>query len=424
LQVHSSVTVVKKRSPRQHLLAPAGILASVLVGQAVAGDDVPPDYPALGREVVEIVREHFLDPERATAWAEDHGAYAAGVRDGKTFASRTNGVLSRLETSHTAYYPRGSATYWGLLSIFGNSLDIEKVAYDSIGADIEHRHFVRRVLAGGPAEEAGLLRGDRIIAVDGRPFRPIDAFEGKAGTPVTLTIERVAGGGTRELTVIPQNIDPKQEWLTAQDRGSRIVSRDGVAVAYVPMLWCVGEEVTSLMQEMIAQRFREVNALILDFRDGWGGCNPDFLNFFNTAPPVLTLIDREGEPRSFDPQWRKPLFVLINSGTRSGKEVVAHAVRQRKIGTLVGRRTAGFVVGGRPFLLSDRSLLYVAVMDALVDGERLEGVGVPPDVVVDDRLDYAAGADPQLERAIAAAVEQCRRSGDVSYSGVERGRVE
>jgi carboxyl-terminal processing protease len=162
------------------------------------------------------------------------------------------------------------------------------------------------------------------------------------------------------------------------------------------------------MHELIADRFAAADAMILDFRDGWGGCNPDFLNYFNTVPPVLALIDREGNRRVSDPQWRKPLYILINGGTRSGKEVVAHAVQREMLGLLVGVRTAGFVVGGQPFLLSDGSLLYLAVMDAEVDGERLEGVGVAPDVEVADQLDFAQGADPQLERAVELAVEQCR----------------
>ena len=52
------------------------------------------------------------------------------------------------------------------------------------------------------------------------------------------------------------------------------------------------------------------------------------------------------------------------------------------------------------FLLPDQSLLYLAVEDALVDGERLEGRGVKPDVEVADTLPFANGADPQLEKAI------------------------
>ncbi len=68
---------------------------------------------------------------------------------------------------------------------------------------------------------------------------------------------------------------------------------------------------------------------------------------------------------------------------------------------LIGARTAGAVVAGRAFLLADNSLLEVAVLDVHVDGERLEGVGVTPDIEVPQELPYAAGADPQLDRAVA-----------------------
>jgi carboxyl-terminal processing protease len=381
------------------------LLLALVLQPALAAEKT--DYAALGREVVEVVRDNFLAAERAREWAERHADYAADVRNGGSFAARTNKVLKELQTSHTRYYPRGSAGYWGLLAIFADYLEVGPVEYASIGADIDNRDFVRRVLVGGPADQAGLLRGDRIMTVEGGSLARIDRFADKVGEQIEILVER--GSKRRsKFKVTPRLVNPKEEWIDAQREGARLISREGVNVAYVPLYWCVGEEVTGLMRELIADRFAEADAMILDFRDGWGGCNSDFLNFFNTVPPVLTLIDRDGERRTYDPQWRKPLYVLINGGTRSGKEVVAHALQREMLGMLVGVRTAGFVVGGRPFLLSDGSLLYLAVMDAEVDGERLEGVGVAPDVEVPDQLDFAAGADPQLERAVELAVEQCR----------------
>ena len=56
--------------------------------------------------------------------------------------------------------------------------------------------------------------------------------------------------------------------------------------------------------------------------------------------------------------------------------------------------------------LSDGSLLYVAVADVTVAGARLEGRGVTPDIAVPFDAPYAAGADPQLERAVAVAAER------------------
>ena len=67
---------------------------------------------------------------------------------------------------------------------------------------------------------------------------------------------------------------------------------------------------------------------------------------------------------------------------------------------LPNRMLAREVLAGQCFLLPDKSLLYLPVQDVRVDGERLEGVGVEPDVLVDDALPYADGADPQLDKAL------------------------
>jgi carboxyl-terminal processing protease len=60
---------------------------------------------------------------------------------------------------------------------------------------------------------------------------------------------------------------------------------------------------------------------------------------------------------------------------------------------------------GRPIPLSDGSLLYLAVEKCEIDGVALERSGVAPTVEVPDTLFYAAGADPQRERALTLAAE-------------------
>lgn len=199
-------------------------------------------------------------------------------------------------------------------------------------------------------------------------------------------------------------------WLEAQEKGSKLIQSGGTTVAYVPLFSCAGERYMEALQDSIGGRLREARALVLDFRDGWGGCNPAFVGVFNDAVPALENIGRDGKAQRFDSQWRGPLVVLINGGTRSGKEVVSYALKKHRRGFLVGKRTAGAVVGGRCFLLSDRSLLYLAVADSRVDGERLEGIGVAPDVEVEDTLPYAAGADPQLDRALDLATKSAAES--------------
>jgi carboxyl-terminal processing protease len=361
------------------------------------------DFKALGQRIVDLVRGHFYDAKRADAWAslhEDYGAQADGV---VAFAALTKHALSELNTSHTDFYTPLEPEYYGLLSIFHEVLGVEPVELEGIGVDFTPEHFVRIVFAGGPGDQARLHRGDKVLMADGKDFDPVVSFRGNAGRQVILSVERKAGQPPVNVPVTPRKVDPKQEWLEAQRLGSRVIEREGKKIAYVPMFSCAGEEYFEALQETVSEKFQEAAALILDFRDGWGGCNPQFLNLFNALPPVQTYIDRNGRHRTADRQWRKPLYLLINKGTRSGKEVVAFTVKTHKLGTLIGERTAGAVMGGRCFLLPGRFLLYLAELDDLVDGQRLEGRGVLPDFEVAGDLPFAEGLDPQLEKALQLA---------------------
>ena len=145
---------------------------------------------------------------------------------------------------------------------------------------------------------------------------------------------------------------------------------------------------------------RDADALVWDLRDGWGGAEPQYLDLFNPRAPTMQMTDRSGETGLVDVKWRKPVAMLINGGTRSGKEVLAYGFKKYRLGELVGVRTEGAVLAATAFLIGDEGLLLLAVDDVLVDGERLEGVGVAPTIEVAFDPRYAAGSDPQLERAV------------------------
>jgi C-terminal processing protease CtpA/Prc len=139
---------------------------------------------------------------------------------------------------------------------------------------------------------------------------------------------------------------------------------------------------------------------VWDLRDGWGGAQAEYLHLFNGRAPTTALINRDGQRSMANVAWRKPVAMLVNEGTRSGKEILAYGFKEYGIGEVIGSRTAGAVLAGRAYLLSDGSLLLVAVADVLVDGRRLEGVGVTPTISVPFTLAYAQGKDAQLDRAV------------------------
>jgi carboxyl-terminal processing protease len=114
----------------------------------------------------------------------------------------------------------------------------------------------------------------------------------------------------------------------------------------------------------------------------------------------MEMKDRRGHVAFVGVKWRKPVVMLINGGTRSGKEVLAFGFKRYRLGEVIGTRSEGAVLAATAFLMGNGSLLLVAVADVLVDGQRLEGVGVTPTIEVPFDPAYAAGMDPQLDRAI------------------------
>src|SRR5262249_36822206 len=96
--------------------------------------------------------------------------------------------------------------------------------------------------------------------------------------------------------------------------------------------------------------------------------------------------------------YDKPMVVLINGGTRSAKEHFACQFKKTGRATLVGTRTAGAFLGAGGFPVGKDGLLELAVGGLKLDGKRLEGGGVAPDIEVAPRDTYSAG-DTQLARA-------------------------
>jgi carboxyl-terminal processing protease len=362
------------------------------------------------------VNSNFFDPKfNGIDWNAKRDEYTNRVKSSQSIEEASaviNQMLSELNTSHTRFYSKLEPAYYQLLGIFsdrGFSKQIKKVFpdgkidYPGIGIftkDLNKKTFITAILDNSPAAKAGLKVGDEILAVDGKPYQPIESFVNTQD--VKLSIQRTPDSkNVEQITVIPKKLDPNTLFLDAMKDSIKIIERQGKKIGYVHIWSYAGDQYQELLVNEIAYgKLKDAEALILDLRDGWGGADPNYLNIFTEKVPVLTRIGRDGIKRDLDFQWRKPVVMLVNNGSRSGKEILAYGFKKYKLGTLIGTKTAGAVVGGSPFLLEDGNLLYLAVIDVLVDGERLEGKGVIPDIEVPFTLEYAQGKDPQLEKSV------------------------
>ncbi|MBE9226191.1 S41 family peptidase [Phormidium sp. LEGE 05292] len=376
--------------------------------------------------VWETVNNNFYDPKfNGVDWKAMQSKYAPRINQTQTIdqaAVIINQMLGELQTSHTKFYTQNEPAYYQILGIFApmneelqkqlkSIFPSGKIEYTDIGIytkTLNNKTFINTILDGSPAAKAGLKIGDEIISVDGKSFHPIQSFAGKAGQKVTLKIQRQANvNSQQEISVTPKMFDTTTMFLDAQIASTQIIEREGKKIGYVH-IWSYGGDQyqQQLEDDLIYGRLKDADALVLDLRDGWGGAPMGALNIFLAQPGFsLTNINRNGRRSTYYSHWKKPVVMLVNEGSRSAKEVVAYGFQKDKIGSLVGTKTAGAVVAGRPFLLVDGTLLYVAVADVYVDeNQRLEGKGVTPDIVVPFPIEYAQGNDPQKERAIREAL--------------------
>ncbi|HEX9867835.1 MAG TPA: S41 family peptidase [Candidatus Tectomicrobia bacterium] len=414
---------MRQRTPLLMLL----IILSVCLTGPIHADGLPPQTTtaqleppapdlAVFEEVWRTVRDHFYDPTfRGLDWTDVKEKYrplaAAAASDAERSAV-INLMLVELAVSHTRHYTVSDPAYFQLLDIFSGALRQSlrrvfpdgQVTYPGIGMftqQLDGKAFIAGILDGLPAQKAGLVVGDEIITAGGKPFHPIDSFATKVGQEVTLSIRRHVDGPPEEIVVVPARIKPNEAFLKAMEESVRLIEADGTQIGYIHVWSYAGSQYQQVLErEVSSGKLKDADALVWDLRDGWGGAEAEYLHLFTGRAPTTTLINRDGRVSMANVIWRKPVAMLVNGGTRSGKEILAYGFKNYAIGEVIGSRTAGAVLAGRAYLLSDGSLLLLAVADVLVDGQRLEGVGVMPTIAVPFPLAYAQGQDPQLDRAV------------------------
>jgi carboxyl-terminal processing protease len=401
----------------------------VLLSFSLATSKLPAqdfDPEAALNNVWEHVQDNFYDKNfNGVDWdaiRQEYLPQAKKCENNEQLSPVINLMLDQLETSHTHYYTKLDPAYYFLASLFKDVYDADlinqlfpdgKITYVGIGIFTEYLDgscFVSAVLDGGPADLAHLRRGQRLVSADGKPFHPIRSFEGTLGKEVTLTVQNSPSADDIENVIVrPIEIDPQKLMMDALEASMKVFPVGEQKIAYAHLWSYAGERFHNrLKQELFDGTFKDAHALILDIRDGWGGANPEYLNLFNKNVPTMTSFDRNGEITTFETQWRKPVALLINGGTRSGKETIAYGFRKFKLGHVIGSRTAGAVTAGRFFLFKDGSGLYLAVRGVRIDDDVLEGKGVLPDVEVPWILPYAAPQDPQLRKALELISQQDR----------------
>jgi carboxyl-terminal processing protease len=276
-----------------------------------------------------------------------------------------------------------------------------------VGMDEQGKLELVGIFEGGPAEQAGLRDGDRVLEVDGFSIVGVTLYEaiglirGPADSEVTLLIEREGVPEPFEVTVTRARLEIAIIELEMRDDG----------VGYVRLYDFSATASEKLEEALEGLLVQEPRGIVLDLRGNPGGFLDQAVavsDLFLDDGAILFERWSNGQERTFeagpgDVGEEVPLVVLVNEGSASASEIVAGALQDRERAVLIGEPTFGKGSVQQPFTLSDGSELRVTIALWFTPNDRaIHGDGLAPDIEVPwpEEEDLAPDADPQLERAV------------------------
>src|SRR5260221_4592240 len=300
-----------------------------------------------------------------------------------------------------------------------------------LGADYavdNNRYRIKKIYGGlnwnpnlkSPLTEPGVNAkvGDYLLAVNGTNITA-DAnlyqyFENTAGKLTELTIGTNANGdGSRTVKVVPVNNETdlrNRDWVEGNLRKVTEATNGQVAYVYVPNTANEGHDY--FKRYFFPQANRK--AIIIDERFNGGGLLADYYINLLQNPYQANWHMRYGKDlKSPTASIQGPKVMIIDETAGSGGDMLPWMFRKFKVGTLVGKRTWGGLVGilGFPEFIDGGTVTAPNVGIWTKDGFIVENVGVAPDIEIEQTpADVINGKDPQLEKAIEIALRELQQN--------------
>jgi carboxyl-terminal processing protease len=354
----------------------------------------------------DAVHQHYFDPEfHGIDWPAMRVKYspaAAAAPDDEALYRVLREMTGELRDQHTfAISPR-----WAHEGRSEHSADTGMRM-----RKLDHRWVVMEVVPLSPAEAAGVQRGWVIVSRDAQPLADepeATAFPpARVGEPIHYTFLD-EDDQSRALAIVPQ--------LLPFDR-TRFVSREvDAGIRYLRFDSFDTRAIHWLGTEL--KTHRDAPGVILDLRHNPGGGQIPLRRaarlFFPEGRHLGQIVNRAGRIHhlgtlaSFTPSYAGKVLILTSASTASSAEIFSHALQYHRRVTVFGETTAGVVLGGRKHRLPGGGYVNVTELDFVgLDGRRLEGVGVTPDLAVPLTLAaLRSGLDQALDAATARLRDQ------------------
>jgi len=396
----------------------AGTTNAPAMAEAATAEEMQNVYEdiALLTETMLLVRRHYVD--------------ALDYR--RIVYSAIHGMLSDLDPHSDFLEPKASE---------GLKEETEG-RFGGIGIQIGLRGGLPLVIAPieeSPAYAAGLLAGDLIVAIEGRPAlglnieQVMQKLRGTPGTRVTLTIGR-EGRDPFDVTLVRDTIK------VASVKGARVLRNRVGYLRITQFSEPTGAEVAAALGRLATN---ELAGLVLDLRDNPGGLLSQAIavaeQFLPEKTVIVTTRGREGvhETETFRAGGGRhliglPMAILINRGTASAAEIVTGALQDAKRAIVIGDTSFGKASVQKIMPLATREQCHIKLTTAhyyTPGGRMIHGSGIEPDIAVrlpptawrraqmkrdaeerpaayppERREEFADAVDTQLDRAVDALV--------------------
>lgn len=352
------------------------------------------DYELLD-EIVDILEREFVEPERV----DERLLYDGAIQ----------GIFTSLGDPHSTYLDPET---------FAISRDDFSGAFSGIGASVAREGEYVIIVApipDTPADRAGIVAGDVILAVDGEDARgwsvqqAVARIRGPIGTTVNLTLRR--SDGTEETFDLERDEIP-QDSVTAAPPTGALQDASGAPVSDIGYVYIrsftrrTPQELTDLLQPQLDAGVR---ALIIDVRTNPGGLlleTAQVADMFLNDGIILVQSNRDGSEQEFVASdgaiTEIPIVVLQDEFSASGSEVLAAALQENDRATVIGSKSFGKGTVNNVFPLDNGGAVYVSIARWLTpDRNQIEGAGITPDIEVRPTPDeIEAGDDVALYRAV------------------------
>ncbi len=228
---------------------------------------------------------------------------------------------------------------------------------------------VQNVIAGGPAQKAGLLAGDKIVTIDGKPFvgkectneEAMHRLKGPDKSTVTVGIRRYGSKEVKNYTITRGEVKTKSISATYM-----LNEKTG----YI-RIKNFGENTYAEMLVSLAQLANDgFESLVIDLRDNTGGYLEAAVQMANEFLPKDRLIvytqGRKSARQNYNSDGRGtyqhlPLVVLINENSASASEIFAGAMQDNDRATIVGRRSFGKGLVQQQIAFPDGSMVRLTI---------------------------------------------------------------